>query len=181
MACWPSRCRREPHDRMLRWPERPGTRASKPMQAPPKLPKILGLTFAVGLAGLLALIMKASYPPVSPARLMVGEAQAVRLALEQWHTDHAGRYPSDHDFPAAITRGSYLPGQRARNWYEEPPGPTLLVGSPAAALPLGTAAPPGLRAGTILYHRDPGGRRYALAFVARQAEGLVVRPVPADE
>lgn len=125
----------------------------------------------------LVTVVNVVFTPVSPATLMIGEGRTVGMGLEQWATDHGGRYPADGEFPRALTQGNYLPGNRARNWYEADEPPCPLVGDPAAALPAGTPAPNGLRAGAILYHLHPGGSGYSLAVVVRRGERLVVMPV----
>lgn len=89
----------------------------------------------------------------------------IRMALEQYGTDHAGRYPRDHEVAAALARDNYLPGNRLGAGYR------LVADAVALAHP---ERAPAYAPGTFVYHCAPGPGVYQLRGVG--PDGWTGRP-----
>lgn len=106
-----------------------------------------------------------SFTPAQRQRaLLQSELLTVHMALEQYGTDHDGRYPRDAEIAQALFPDHYLPGNRlGANPYGPPGSRFRLVGDPAAAAKPGT--PSAYAPGTLVYHLGAGGGTYSLIGV----------------
>lgn len=101
---------------------------------------------------------------------MTAELNTIRMALEQYGTDHDGRYPAEAAIGNVQTLDIYLPEDRLpRNPYGPTDAPVRLVAD--AAFFAHPERAPAYAPGTFVYHLPPGNAGYQLAGVVEGAPG----------
>lgn len=158
---------------------------------------------AIGIiAGTMAVVIGSLKPPCAcgdtdKARNagVMSNLNTIRFGLEQYASDHDGRYPTDSEFLKALTQKDYLPKNRLprspwagaqvgqSNFIPIETWPSPLASAfaqkerPASPVFLGEGKVPvtshydGLTYGAVFYHYDAQRQDYLLAGVGKEKSG----------